>query len=62
MFRWQKPPGQATFSTMALSSFCPTCQRTVYIENDATPVCPVCSSPLLETVKVDGEDQVEGTK
>lgn len=34
---------------MALTSFCTTCQRTVYIEEEATPVCPVCSSPLLDT-------------
>jgi uncharacterized Zn finger protein (UPF0148 family) len=42
---------------MALTAFCPTCQRTVYIEKDDTPVCPVCSSPLLETVNSsDDED------
>ena len=36
---------------MALNAFCTTCQRTVYIEEGHTPVCPVCSSPLLETVE-----------
>lgn len=41
---------------MALTSFCTTCQRTVYIEERDTPVCPVCSSPLLETVP-DQEDE-----
>jgi RNA polymerase subunit RPABC4/transcription elongation factor Spt4 len=40
---------------MALTSFCPTCQRTVYIEDQDTPVCPVCSSPLLEAVEEDEE-------
>ncbi|MDQ3986876.1 MAG: hypothetical protein M3280_10335 [Actinomycetota bacterium] len=34
---------------MALTAFCTTCQRTVYIEEDQTPVCPVCSSALLDT-------------
>jgi hypothetical protein len=34
---------------MALTAFCPTCERTVYIEEDHTPVCPVCSTPLLDT-------------
>ncbi|MDQ4095867.1 MAG: hypothetical protein M3174_06670 [Actinomycetota bacterium] len=34
---------------MALTAFCTTCQRTVYIDDQETPVCPVCSSPLLET-------------
>jgi hypothetical protein len=31
----------------------------VYIELQDTPVCPVCSSPLLEAVKADeeGKDQ-----
>ena len=34
---------------MALKAFCTTCQRNVYVEEGDTPVCPVCSSPLLET-------------
>lgn len=36
---------------MAMSAFCTTCQRTVYVEEGTTPVCPVCSSPLVETVE-----------
>lgn len=36
---------------MALKAFCTTCQRTVYIEDQDTPVCPVCSSPLLEVIE-----------
>jgi hypothetical protein len=39
---------------MAMSAFCPTCQRTVYLEDDDTVVCPVCSTPLIVTV--DSED------
>jgi rRNA maturation endonuclease Nob1 len=35
---------------MAMTAFCTTCQRTVYVEEGKTPICPVCSSPLLETV------------
>jgi rRNA maturation endonuclease Nob1 len=35
---------------MALTSFCTSCQRTVYIEEEDTHVCPVCSTPLLEIV------------
>lgn len=38
---------------MALAAFCTVCQRTVYVEDEATPVCPVCSSPLLETAAVE---------
>ncbi|MDQ3982138.1 MAG: hypothetical protein M3271_05600 [Actinomycetota bacterium] len=34
---------------MALSGFCTVCQRTVYVDAETTPICPVCSSPLLET-------------
>lgn len=41
---------------MALTSFCTTCQRTVYIQERDTPVCPVCSSPLLETVPDEDEE------
>jgi hypothetical protein len=44
---------------MALSAFCTTCQRTVYIEKDDTAVCPVCSSPLLETVDDNPPDEEE---
>jgi RNA polymerase subunit RPABC4/transcription elongation factor Spt4 len=38
---------------MALTAFCTTCQRTVYVEEGKTPICPVCSTPLLETVESD---------
>jgi len=38
---------------MAITAYCPTCERTVYIEDDSTPVCPVCSTPLLETKESD---------
>lgn len=41
---------------MALTALCTTCQRTVYVEKDDTPVCPVCSSPLLETVEAAESD------
>jgi Zn finger protein HypA/HybF involved in hydrogenase expression len=43
---------------MALSAFCTVCQRTVYVEEGETPVCPVCSSPLLETVEGNGGNGV----
>ena len=42
---------------MTLSAFCTTCQRTVYVEKDQTFVCPVCSSPLLETAAGKDEDE-----
>jgi predicted amidophosphoribosyltransferase len=34
---------------MALTAFCTSCQRNVYVEEDDTPICPVCSSPLVQT-------------
>ena len=43
--------------SMAMSAFCTTCQRTVYVEEGDTPVCPVCSSPLLETIENVEEDE-----
>jgi hypothetical protein len=46
---------------VAISAFCTTCQRTVYIEKQETPVCPVCSSPLLETVE-DNEGSERGNE
>jgi hypothetical protein len=47
---------------MALTAFCPTCQRTVYVEENNSPVCPVCSSPLLETVDNQAEDEDEAVQ
>jgi hypothetical protein len=35
---------------MALSAVCPTCSRIVYVAEGDTPICPVCSSPLLEQI------------
>ena len=31
-----------------VESFCTTCQRVTYVQEDADLFCPVCSSPLLE--------------
>ena len=45
---------------MALSAFCSSCQRTVYVEVEDTLVCPVCSTPLVEGITpVDDEARVE---
>ncbi|MGI8775643.1 MAG: hypothetical protein ACR2KQ_11685 [Actinomycetota bacterium] len=41
---------------MALTAFCVTCDRTVYVEDGDTPICPVCSSPLLEAIEAEGSD------
>jgi hypothetical protein len=43
---------------MALKAFCTTCQRNVYVEDGDTPVCPVCSSPLLETPDPESSDEL----
>lgn len=58
----KSPPGSCNnvaesgyLSTMAFSAFCPTCKRTVYLEDGDTVVCPVCSTPLIETVETGGE-------
>jgi DNA-directed RNA polymerase subunit RPC12/RpoP len=32
---------------MVSTAFCSTCGRTVYLGEDDTPACPVCSSPLV---------------
>jgi hypothetical protein len=47
---------------MARSAFCNTCSRTVYIEMDDSLVCPVCSSPILETIDAEPEAPEDGTK
>jgi hypothetical protein len=53
---------QATFYSMALTAFCSTCRRTVYIEESDTPVCPVCSTPLMDTVEDDRADDQHDEK
>jgi uncharacterized Zn finger protein (UPF0148 family) len=35
---------------MTLEAFCSNCGRTLYIEEGETPICPVCSSPLIQPV------------
>jgi hypothetical protein len=35
---------------VTLTAYCATCERTVYVGEDDTPICPVCSAPLLATV------------
>ena len=47
---------------MALTAFCTTCQRTVYVDEAETAVCPVCSSPLLETVEALSGDQAAASE
>ncbi|HEX2057093.1 MAG TPA: hypothetical protein VHI71_01880 [Actinomycetota bacterium] len=44
---------------MALAGFCTVCQRTVYVDADNTPICPVCSSPLLDAAP-DADDGDDG--
>lgn len=43
---------------MTIKAVCTTCERTVYVDPDDTPVCPVCSSPLLETIESLDEETV----
>jgi uncharacterized protein YbaR (Trm112 family) len=50
--------GAGYLFVMALTAYCPNCRRTVYVDEKDTPVCPVCSTPLLEVVAE--EDQREG--
>jgi hypothetical protein len=61
-----KDQSRLPWASMALSTFCTTCHRTVYIREGDTPICPVCSSPLVQTIdpddSADGRDQMEGTK
>lgn len=46
---------------MALSAFCATCGRTVYLEEGDTPICPVCSSPLVQTIDEDEREAMRAT-
>jgi hypothetical protein len=57
-----KPVGAGyPFGPVSLKAFCTTCQRTVYIDDGDTPVCPVCSNPLIETT-TDAVDDKKGAE
>jgi hypothetical protein len=36
---------------MALTAFCPVCQRTAFLEDPVAASSPVCSTPLLEVAE-----------
>ncbi len=42
---------------MAIQAYCSTCQRKVYVTEDETPVCPVCSTPLIDTRQAEDDQQ-----
>jgi hypothetical protein len=43
---------------VAVTAYCSTCRKTVYVEAEDTLVCPVCSTPLLEVIEEpDGEGE-----
>ena len=48
---------------MTLEAFCSNCGRTLYIEEGETPICPVCSSPLIQLVDTSegAQGEVEAT-
>ena len=46
--------------TIAL--YCSTCGRDVYVADEDTPVCPVCSAPLIGTVPPDEESESSGSR
>jgi hypothetical protein len=45
---------------MVVSAYCDTCNRNVFVQDDDTPVCPVCSSHLVQTVDEDDEESQNG--
>jgi RNA polymerase subunit RPABC4/transcription elongation factor Spt4 len=47
---------------MAIKAFCPSCQRYVYLEQDDTAVCPVCSSPLIASPLIVTHEEPEDEK
>jgi RNA polymerase subunit RPABC4/transcription elongation factor Spt4 len=47
---------------MAIKAFCPSCQRYVYLEQDDSAVCPVCSSPLIASPLIVAHEEPEDEK
>ena len=46
---------------MSVESYCPVCQRSLYVaDDDESPVCPVCSSVLVGPMH--SEDESEPTE
>ena len=46
---------------VALTAFCSACQRTVYLPEGDSAVCPVCSTPLLEVVEASAGEPPDAT-
>jgi rRNA maturation endonuclease Nob1 len=46
---------------MTFSARCPNCNRKVYLGDEDTPICPVCSGPLTPAVNDldDGKEAIE---
>jgi hypothetical protein len=42
-----------------ITSFCSTCQRDVFVTEEDTPICPVCSSPIIQRVEQEAEPEEE---
>jgi hypothetical protein len=42
-----------------MTVYCSTCERNVYVAEDDTPVCPVCSGPLIATVELRDQNEEE---
>ena len=45
---------------VVLSGFCPSCNKTLYVDESTTPFCPVCSSPVLPSIERDGGEDAAG--
>ncbi|HEX2051380.1 MAG TPA: hypothetical protein VHJ34_12235 [Actinomycetota bacterium] len=45
-----------------LSGFCPSCNRTLYVDETSTPFCPVCSAPVLAAALVERDDTADGDR
>ncbi len=45
---------------MTQTAYCSICHRTVYLEDEDTAVCPVCSTPLLTQLESSESGAPEG--
>ena len=41
---------------------CSTCERDVYVPEEDTPVCPVCSGTLIATIPIEEESAEEADR
>lgn len=53
-------PGRIQGGQLATKAICVSCERTVFLEDNETGSCPVCSSPVIPALVETASPGLEG--